>query len=278
MPAPALAAVPVVAPVAAGGAVAGGTVIAFPVAAGATAGSGVVAAEVLVPALLAAGGALVTATGATLVAGGATLSGLNAWRAFSSRRIPELQEQGMSYRDAQKQAGEEFKKQKNKGGSPVADGTKVKGVRGLSSLRAEVPYQVTAEPDLAAAWDIAEGVLDFLMSNANPGDGQTFRREAAAAWARAKGETPEHDQTEHNLGQAIGKALLLVAAHRGVTADDWSRMTPPQLGQLSSGLSRAAEAVTGIDVNNDGEVGGVADILGGVVEEVVGGVLPFLEG
>lgn len=278
MPAPAVAvaAVPA-APVAAGAAV-GGTVLAFPVAAtGATVAGGVVTAEALLPALLAAGGVLVTAGGLALAGGAMSQAALDGWRAFSAQRIPELQAEGMSYADAQKRAGKEYKEGRRAEGGTVSDGAKLKGVRGLSSLRAEIPFQVKAEPDLAAAWDIAEGLIDELMEHANPGNGDAFRRQAAAAYARAKGITPEVDQTEHDFGRSIAKALILVLGHRGVTADDWAAMAPPELGQASSFLSRGVEAVTGVDVNDDGDASGFGDVITGAVGAAGNAVLPFLE-
>ena len=45
---------------------------------------------------------------------------VSGWAEYSERRIPELQQQGMSYRDAQKQAGREFREQGPNTTSPSA--------------------------------------------------------------------------------------------------------------------------------------------------------------
>ena len=155
--------------------------------------------------------------------------------------------------------------------------TKLKG--GFQTLRLELPLVVEAQPDLAALWDVAEGLIDFPQLNARgPSDREAFVRRAAAAYARAKGETSEADGHEYRMGEALGEVLLLVMAHRGLTADDWASYAPPQLGQQSGIVSGAAETVGGIlglgvDVNDDGTQTSAGDVVGGVVEGVAGGVL-----
>lgn len=161
------------------------------------------------------------------------------YKEFLKKRLGELTNQGMQPKDAMKLIGEEWqakkKQQKNQGG-PVSE-SKLKGASAQSfkGLRLEVPYLVEAQPDLAAAWDVAEGLLDFLMENASGMTGaEAFRRRAAAAYARAKGATSEGDQNEYDLGRSLGEALLLVMAHRGLTQLQWVQMLPPQLIEQES--------------------------------------------
>ena len=46
-----------------------------------------------------------------------------------------------------------------------------------------------------AAWDVAEGILDFLLSNvAGITQTEAFRHQAASAYARAKGTSSEGDE------------------------------------------------------------------------------------
>lgn len=153
--------------------------------------------------------------------------------------------------------------------------TKLKGGGGLNSLRLEMPFVVEAQPDLAAAWDVAEGLLDFLQANATGStDREAFARKAAAAFRRAKGDESQADGHEYRMGEAIGEVLLLVMAHRGLTADDWIAAAPPQLGSASGIVSGAAETVTGLlginaDVNNDGQQTQLGDVAGTAVETVL---------
>lgn len=101
------------------------------------------------------------------------------------------------------------------------------------SLRVSIPLAVEADPDIAAAWDIAEGLLDGLAMMSGGGLG-SIEREAAAAFARAKGESSEADTTEHAFGKALAEALRLVAVHRRMSAQEWSALAPTSLGAASS--------------------------------------------
>ena len=117
--------------------------------------------------------------------------------------------------------------------------SKLKGAQSMRSLHLEMPYHIESQPDLAAAWDVAEGILDFLLTNAaGITQVEAFRRQAASAYARAKGMSSEGDHNEYELGQNLGQTLLLVMAHRGMTQNQWIEMLPPQIieAPLSSSL------------------------------------------
>jgi len=198
-----------------------------------------------------------------------------SYREFMSRRQPELRASGMSQGEAMKQIGKEWKALKQSGSSPSQSGgqkvseTKLKGARSLQSLRLEVPYVAQAAPDLAAAWDVAEGLLDFLMSNASE-QPDAFRQRAIAAHARAKGLGSQGDQTEYELGQNLGEALLLVMAYRGLSSGDWLEMSPPQLGQgekvsaESGGLVSSGLELLGLEGESGNQV--VKEVAKGLAE------------
>ena len=157
------------------------------------------------------------------------------YQEFMKTRLSELVDEGMASKDAMKQIGKEWRAYKA-GSTPTQTPpvstqpaqSKLKGTR--HTLRLELPYQIEAQPDLAAAWDVAEGIIDYLMENASGiSAAQSFRQRAAAAYVRAKGGTSEGDQNEYELGRNLAEALLLVMAHRGFTQDEWVQMLPPQL-------------------------------------------------
>lgn len=208
------------------------------------------------------------------------------YRQFLSERMKELTSQGMSGSDAMKQVAAEWNARKAANNGNTTEGgkmreTKMKG--GLQTLRLELPLVVEANPDLAALWDVAEGVIDFLQLNARgDNDRQAFVRRAAAAFARAKGEASTADGHEYRMGEALGEVLLLVMAHRGLTADDWVSVTPPQLGQPSGVISGATESVSSLlgiqaDVNDDGIQTSTGDLVGGVVEAAAETVLDLFD-
>lgn len=189
---------------------------------------------------------------------------MKTYHEFMKERLSDLRAQGLEQGDAMRQLGKEWKEYKaNQGGKenvsppiePVSDQTseppkrkrgrprkkpeevrrvkesKLKGLDRLQSLRLEVPYLVEAEPDVAAAWDVAEGIVDYLLENARGiDDAAAFQRRAAAAYLRAKGGTSTGDQTEYELGKSLGETLLLVMAHRGMGQAHWQAMAPHQLG------------------------------------------------
>lgn len=202
-----------------------------------------------------------------------------SWNEFWVRRAGELRGGGMSQKDAMKQAGREWKKKKGRstrsgGGNVGQRETKLKGAAGLGSIKAEIPFVVAATPDIAASWDIAEGILDYLRQNADPSATDAFRAEAAAAFARAKGDSSQADSTEYQMGQAIAKTLVLVMAHRGLSKGDFQAMAPPQLpgvtGAVGAGLG-GLEAILGTiglnaDLDQSGQQGTVGQAVGGLAK------------
>lgn len=149
--------------------------------------------------------------------------------------------------------------------------TEVRG--GLHDLEARIPLVIESSPDIAAAWDIAEGVVDHLLDHAaKRDDHESAARRAAAAFQRAKGESHEADTAEHKLGQAVGAAMVLVLVHRGMKVGDWASMVPPELAGGGGGiLASAGETVMGLlgmeaDFDESGDQssigGGIADAAG----------------
>ena len=207
----------------------------------------------------------------------------NAYHRFVSERMPLLTEQGLSGAEAMKQISVEWAERKAATASSATPGgempnptTKLKGGAAVQAMRLEVPFLVEAHPDLAAAWDVAEGLVDWLQDNAaGPSNREVFARRAAAAFARAKGETSQADAHEYRLGQALGEVLALVMSHRGLTANDWVAFTPPQLGTASGAISTTIETVTGLlgiatDINNDGSQAAAGEVVGDGLEAVLG--------
>lgn len=182
---------------------------------------------------------------------------VKSYQEFMKERSAELrEEQGLSQPEAMKIVGVEWKQYKQAQGEERAlpdtqekprqrkrgrprkqkeEGvkeSKLRGLQSLKSLRLEVPYLVEAEPDVSAAWDVAEGIVDFLMENAvGVDEADAFQRRAMAAYMRAKGGTSQGDQTEYELGRSLGETLLLVMAYRGMTQLQWQAMSPPQLAE-----------------------------------------------
>lgn len=127
------------------------------------------------------------------------------------------------------------------------------------SLRVSIPMVVDSDPDIAAAWDIAEGILDGLA--ALSGGGSNIQREAAAAFARAKGDSSTADTTEHAFGKALAEALRLVAVHRGMSSAEWAALAPTSLGAGSSvpGLPGVVlQGAGSLDLGAIGSAGGAA--------------------
>lgn len=187
---------------------------------------------------LAVGGLVASGVGLTwlLSSETATSGHTMLYKEFMKARMKELVDEGLTPSEAMKAVGQEWQARKESASTAASSSTpvkesKLKGAPGtFNHLRLEVPYLVEAQPDLSAAWDVAEGVLDFLMENAaGVSASEAFRRRAAAAYVRAKGGTSQGDQHEYELGRNLGEALLLVMAHRGVNQDQWIEMLPPQL-------------------------------------------------
>lgn len=74
-----------------------------------------------------------------------------------------------------------------------------------------------------AAWDMAEGVLDYLVGESTSLDrASAMRQRASAIKRRVRGEGDTRgDQLEYELGQKIGEMLMLVALDRGLSAEQW---------------------------------------------------------
>ena len=162
----------------------------------------------------------------------------NKWNEWIAERVPELMEQGLSHGAAMDQARDEYR-QRNQNSEDGEMGekkpatSKLVGAGRVDAMRLEVPYMLEAGPDLAAAWDVAEGILDYLLEESQGRTGaEALRRRAASAYRRAHGGSPG-DQMEQDLGQSLGEALVLVMIHRGITPQDWINMLPPDLMSAS---------------------------------------------
>lgn len=162
----------------------------------------------------------------------------NKWNEWIAERVPELMEQGLSHGTAMDQARDEYR-QRNQNSEDGEMGekkpatSKLVGAGRVDAMRLEVPYMLEAGPDLAAAWDVAEGILDYLLEESQGRTGaEALRRRAASAYRRAHGGSPG-DQMEQDLGQSLGEALVLVMIHRGITPQDWINMLPPDLASAN---------------------------------------------
>lgn len=122
--------------------------------------------------------------------------------------------------------------------TPMKRETTVKG--GCAQrLSASIPLVVEAEPDIAAAWTIAEGIVDALSAR-NGLSQQEARAKAAAMYARAHGIQSEADTVEHQFGEALAEALVYVLVHRGLS---WEELAPPELsGDAEGWLDAVADA------------------------------------
>ena len=203
------------------------------------------------------------------------------WGEFWPDVVNDLVEtEGISRQEAMSRASKLCKLEKQKKGDEKVTATKIKGA---PSLKAEIEMVVQAIPDDAASWDIALGILDYLRDNAaSKSDADVFRRQAAAARARAKGPTSEADSVEYRMGQAIGKTLLLVMADEGMTAADFVALTPPQLqanaGGIAGTVGAAGETLAGLlgittDLDGDGDQAGISD----AANAVGGGLVSLFE-
>lgn len=111
--------------------------------------------------------------------------------------------------------------------TPMKRETTVKG--GCAQrLSASIPLVVEAEPDIAAAWTIAEGIVDGLAARNGVTQAEA-RSKAAAMYARAHGIASEADTVEHRFGEALAEALVYVLVHRGLS---WEELAPPELSGL----------------------------------------------
>jgi len=132
------------------------------------------------------------------------------------------------------------------------------------SMRVSIPLTLDPEPSMAAAWDIAEGIVDGLAQLQN--DDAGIQQEARAAYQEAKGIKEESDRVEYQFGLAMAKAIQLVCVQRGYTATAWRALQPPGLGgtrdYLGGGLIDYA-------VGAEGESGAMG-IAGDLLENVVG--------
>lgn len=147
---------------------------------------------------------------------------------------------------------------------------------GLKTLRAEVPFEVESSPKLSAAWDIAEGVLDWLVAQGTP-SGDSLQQQAAALYRQAHGSDDESDSIERELGRTVAEVLVYVMAHRGLGKSDWSALVPrrlPDQGGTSSGPAELPieEALMNLllgkaDRDGDGETTTVGSLPGLAAEK-----------
>lgn len=99
------------------------------------------------------------------------------------------------------------------------------GRRVVETLRLAIPMVADGgEISDDAAWDIAEGVLDYLVGQSNtPDKARAMRERASAIKRRVRGEDSggRGDQLEYQLGRKVGEMLMLVALDRGLSAEQW---------------------------------------------------------
>lgn len=204
----------------------------------------------------------------------------SSYQEYVKSRMPTLRAEGLTPADAMKQIGQEWSARKNRGGSSVGSSRETKVTGGLRSLKAEVPLVVEANPDIAAAWDIAVGILDFLEEQATELDPyQTAARRAASLRARAKGDTSEADTAEVQMGRAVGEVLVHVMVHRGMTGAEWAALQPKQLRPEGSTMATAAEGLLGllglqVDLDKSGTQGTLTDLASGAAQVITGGSSP----
>jgi hypothetical protein len=202
-----------------------------------------------------------------------------SYQDFLKKRLAHYkQSEGLNPKDAMKLIGPEwqaFKEDHHTVTTPSTSSVKQSILKGQAprSLRLEMPYHYDSQPDLAAAWDVAEGILDFLSSNA-AGMSQVaaFRRQAASAYARAKGMSSEGDHNEYELGQNLGQTLLLVMAHRGMSQNQWVEMLPPQIIEAPSqsenkGLLGQGLELLGLDDGDSAASKTVKKVMDTVVQQ-----------
>lgn len=151
----------------------------------------------------------------------------------------------------------------------------------MANLKFLMPLVQPTEPDIAAAWDIAEGIVAGLVAQSGLADDiDNARAEADAAFARARGEQTKdskRNQQEYDLGEHIAKAVVYVMLRRGFTAEDWAKMMPKVIassgpreeGLLSTAgdfaenfLSGISMGILDIDIDGDGDGAGGLGMLG----------------
>lgn len=203
--------------------------------------------------------------------------GGNTWTRWRGYRISELMKaEGMSRDEAEKRARQEYNALYKDGPYPEqlgGDGppqSTLTGADGLhvANMSLNVPYKVDVEPDIAAAWDVAEGVLLYLQEQARGTTrGELVRRKASMAYRRARGGT-QADDHENDMGKAVGEALVMVMVHYGVTPSDWAQMVPPDVIAASlapANTNQAPGRAPGVDASD--QLGG--DVLS-VFDEATG--------
>lgn len=205
----------------------------------------------------------------------------SSYQDFVKSRMPQLRKKGLSPADAMKQIGEEWSARKARGGGgSVGNSRETRVTGGLRSLKAEVPLVVQANPDIAAAWDIAAGILDYLEEQATELDPyQSAARRAAVLRARAKGESSEADTAEVQMGRAIGEVLISVMVHRGMTGAQWDALRPKQLRPEGGALTDAAEGLLGllglsVDLDKSGTQGTLSGLASAAAQAATGGSAP----
>lgn len=133
------------------------------------------------------------------------------------------------------------------------------------TLRLSIPLATDVHPDMSAAIDVAEGIVDGLSALQGNNANNALKMEAAAAYekARAKGGKSNGDQLEYDLGKHLAKAIQLVCVHRGITAAQWKAMTPP--GLFTGERDYTGGAVVDYFVGTEGESGSLG-VFGDLVE------------
>lgn len=144
----------------------------------------------------------------------------------------------------------------------------------VRSLAVSIPMEVESGPQIHAAWDIGEGLLDGLRELSSQAGAGSLQIEAAAAFQRAKGETSEADSTEYTFGRALAQAVAYVAAHRGMSPAEWAALAPEGLGSGGAGasgvLGSLSSSLPGIDLGGADLVDTAAGAVGAAAATAVG--------
>ena len=140
-----------------------------------------------------------------------------------------------------------------------------------------IPMTTKSEPMLSAGWDICEGFIAGLREM-HGDDSAALAIEASNAHARAKGLQSNADQTEHDVGRALAKAMQLVLIHNGISTAQWAALAPPGLPGTRTGMMGAVLDFTVGSEGQSGAAGSMGDLAEGLWDATVGGLFGDGEG